>query len=48
LAPCDFFLFECWKKEREEKNFRSENEVISAVRTILKAIPIRMLSEVFE
>jgi hypothetical protein len=48
LEPCDFFLFEYLKKEQEERNFRSENKMISAVRTILKAIPIRMLSEVFE
>jgi hypothetical protein len=40
LAPCGFFLFGYLKKEREEKNFRSENEVISALRTILEAIPI--------
>jgi hypothetical protein len=31
LAPCGLFLFRYLKKELEGKNFRSENEVISAV-----------------
>jgi hypothetical protein len=48
LAPWDFFLFGYLKKEREGRNFRSENEMMEAVRIILKAIPIRVLSEVFE
>jgi hypothetical protein len=48
LAPCDFFLFRYLKKELEEKNFKFENEMNSVVRTILKTIPIPVLSEVFE
>jgi hypothetical protein len=48
LAPCGFFLFGCLKQELEERNFRSENEVISAVRIILIANPIRVLVEAFE
>jgi hypothetical protein len=44
----DFFLFEYSKKELEGRNYRSENEAISAPKTFLKAIPIRILSEVFE
>jgi hypothetical protein len=47
LALCDF-LFRYLKKEREGTNFKSENEVISAVRTLLEAILIQMLSKVFE
>jgi hypothetical protein len=47
LPPCNFFLFGYLKKELEGRNFIYENEVISAMRTILKAIPIRVLSEVF-
>jgi hypothetical protein len=48
LAPCDFFSFWYLKKEFEERNFRSENELISAVRKVLEAIPITVFSEVFE
>jgi hypothetical protein len=48
IAPYDFFLFGYLKKELKEKNFRSENEMISAVRTVLNAIQIRVLSEMFE
>jgi hypothetical protein len=40
LASCDFFLFEYLKKELEGRNFRSENEMISTARAILKAISI--------
>jgi hypothetical protein len=36
LPHCDFFLFRYLKKKLEEKNFRCENEVISAVTTIWK------------
>jgi hypothetical protein len=48
LASCDFFLFEYLKKELEGKNLKPENEMNSAVRTILKAIPIQVLSKVFK
>jgi hypothetical protein len=48
LPPCNFFLFRYLEEEPEGRNFRSENEMISTVKIILKAIPIRMPSEVFE
>jgi hypothetical protein len=44
LARCDFFLFTYLKKELEWRNFRFENEAISAARIILKTIVIRMFS----
>jgi hypothetical protein len=43
LAPCDFFLFGYLKKEREERNCGSENQVISAGRPLLEAITINRL-----
>jgi hypothetical protein len=36
------------KKEFEERNFRSENKVITVVKIILKAITIGVLPEVFD
>jgi hypothetical protein len=48
LAHCDFFLFGYLKKELQGINFRSGNQVISAVRDVLANIPIEMLSRVFD
>jgi hypothetical protein len=48
LAPCDFFLFGYLKKELQGMNFRSGNQVISAVGDILANIRIDMLSRVFD
>jgi hypothetical protein len=35
LVPCDFFLFDCLKKELQGMSFRSRNRVISAVTIII-------------
>jgi hypothetical protein len=48
LTPCDLFLLGYLKKELQEMNFRFQNEVISAMTTILSEIPVRTLSEVFD
>jgi isocitrate/isopropylmalate dehydrogenase len=47
LASCDRVLFGSVEKKREQKDFRSEKEMISAVRTGMKTIAIRILSKVF-
>jgi hypothetical protein len=46
--PATFLAFARLKKELEERSFRSENEMIIAVQTILEAIMIGVLSEVFD
>jgi hypothetical protein len=47
LTPCHFFRFGYLKKELDAKNFRSQNAVITAVKTTLTKIPFKSSQESF-